>query len=92
MTQGGMIQVALSAFGTETVFIPKGTITIFSTLGSSDFVGLYAGNNANGNFFPIYGQNYITIENFVGGQYTFLEQSARSANVFIWCQGLEEYV
>ena len=93
MVQGGIIQIALTAFSNESVFIPSGAVTLFSSGSASDMVGIYAGNNTNANsLFPLMGQNYITIENFVGGMYTFAELGGRSPTVYIWCQGLEEYL
>ena len=90
MKQGGIIQIALTAFSNETVYIPSGAVTLFSTGTASEMVGIYAGNNTNGNFIPLIGQNYVTIENFVGGLYTFAELGGRTPNICIWCQGLEE--
>ena len=90
MKQGGIIQIALTAFSNETVYIPSGAVTLFSTGTASEMVGIYAGNNTNGNFIPLIGQTYVTIENFVGGLYTFAELGGRTPNICIWCQGLEE--
>lgn len=90
MKQGGIIQIALAALGNETVYIPSGAVTLFNSGSASDMVGIYAGNNTNGNFLPLMGQQYITIENFVGGLYTFAELGGRTPNISIWCQGLEE--
>ena len=90
MNQGGIIQIALTAFSEETVYIPSGAITLFSTGSATDMVRIHAGNNTNSTAIPLIGQTYVTIENFVGGLYTFKEMGGRTPNVSIWCQGLEE--
>jgi len=90
--QGGIISFMIESGGQNTVKIPSGAVTFY--VSGSDGIKVYAGNSVAGdNAFIIMassvGGNH-TIENFVGGQYTFVEFGGRTIAVNIWCQGLEE--
>jgi len=89
----GIITLSLAASGSATIYIPAGALTIQSS--ASAPIMMYKGNNAVGMAFPIQtngGKNPFTIENFVGGQYTFVESTGgATATIAFWYQGhLEE--
>ena len=92
--QGGMLKFTLAASGTNTLVLPKGATT-FMLSSTAYMCNIYAGNNTNSVPFLLMtkGNQPITIENFMGGQYTFEEPTGgATVTVMIWSQGLEESV
>lgn len=91
---GGMYEILLAASGSITLNLPRGAISfMIDSAGLAVYV--YAGNNAEGQKFVLMsgGKQPITIENFMGGQYTFEEPTGgATATLRIWAQGLVESV
>ena len=81
--QGGMISVTLE--------LPKGA-TSFYVNSAALMVQVNSGNTTNGAAFLIVTkQGNFTIENFMGGYYTFTEPTGGAGlTLVIWSQGMEE--
>lgn len=89
--QGGMISVTLAASESVTLELPKGA-TSFYVNSAALMVQVNSGNTTNGAAFLIVTkQGNFTIENFMGGYYTFTEPTGGAGlTLVIWSQGMEE--
>tara|TARA_R100001463_G_scaffold37182_1_gene79931 strand:+ start:8806 stop:9087 length:282 start_codon:yes stop_codon:yes gene_type:complete len=92
--QGGIINITLDNGGQQTLTLPAGAITFY--VSGNEGIKVYTGNNTDGGDGFIITASSIggntTIENFVGGQYTFVEFGGRTIQIAMWCQGLGEFV